>query len=119
MYDSVHREARPVAKGEIFENENGGPNKWERISLPPKGHAPIRKLTLSKGLEIDNLRFTMDVHKQIENMLQTNEDDVSKLVDDLHRILPRLFHRDQKLIEIKDKDNLQLNDLRIILDKLD
>lgn len=53
-----------IVKGQIFEALEGT-NKWERISFPPRGFAPVTKVILSRGLEIDNLRFSMNIEKEV------------------------------------------------------
>ena len=35
-------------------------NTWQHIVMPPRGMAKIKKIVLSQGLELDNLRIYME-----------------------------------------------------------
>ena len=80
-----------IVNNEIFE-ALAGPNKWERIAFPPRGYAPIKKIVLSRGLELDNLRFSMNIIKEIETIPALDSKIKSKKINKIrNKLISKLF----------------------------
>ena len=47
---------------------------WLRIVLPPRGMAKIKKIVISQGLELDNMRLYMEIPVQIRYVTYLDSD---------------------------------------------
>ena len=63
---------------------------WQRVVLPPRGMANIKKIVISQGLEIDSIRLYMEIPVQIRYVTYMDKDfqEVKKTVPehDIHII---------------------------------
>ena len=63
---------------------------WQRVVLPPRGMANIKKIVISQGLEVDSMSLYMEIPVQVRYVTYMDKDfqDVKKSVPehDIHII---------------------------------
>ena len=63
---------------------------WQRVVLPPRGMANIKKIVISQGLEVDSMRLYMEIPVQVRYVTYMDKDfqDIKKSVPehDIHII---------------------------------
>ena len=65
--------------------------------MKARGYAAVTKIVLSRGLEIDNLRFSMNIAKEVNTIPAHDSGILNSLKESIRRILPDLKKGDSRL----------------------